>query len=384
MIRLRVPVLAALLFLWLPGPLSAMSLGYKGLLAGWLVGKFERNWDPSLGLRYIPEFYGRLDVTDSAALDAELSFNAFGSAQFLAGQDTQTDGDINPYRMWARFSTAQFEARLGLQKINFGSASLLRPLMWFDSLDPRDPLQLTDGVYGLLLRYYFVNNANVWLWGLYGNDNLRGLESVPTAEDSFEYGGRVQLPLFSGELAATYHHRRADLSRGLLPIPLGSGSDPLIPEHRLGLDGKWDLGVGLWFEFSLTHLDHDLIPRPWERALNLGIDYTFAVGNGLNVLGEHFRFGRAEKLFSACDRVDFSALLLRYPFSILDDVTAIVYYEWERENWYRFLSWQRTYDRWRFNLILFWNPDAFLIYPSQQGANPFSGQGFQFMVVYNY
>ena len=59
----------------------------------------------------------------------------------------------------------------GLQKINFGSATMLRPLMWFDQVDPRDPLQLTDGVWGVLGRYYFLNNANIWLWGLYGNKN---------------------------------------------------------------------------------------------------------------------------------------------------------------------------------------------------------------------
>ena len=68
-----------------------------------------------------------------------------------------------------RYSSDQFELRLGLQKINFGSASMLRPLMWFDQMDPRDPLHLTDGVWGLLARYYFLNNANIWLWGLYGN-----------------------------------------------------------------------------------------------------------------------------------------------------------------------------------------------------------------------
>lgn len=382
--RIRVLISALVLFFGISGALSGVSFGHKGLLAGWLIGKFQQNWNPSLGLRYIPEFYFQQELTGNLSLDSELSLNAVGSMQFRSGRDPQTDGSVDPYRMWVRFSSAQFEIRLGLQKINFGSAALFRPLMWFDSLDPRDPLQLTDGVYGLLMRYYFVNNANIWLWGLYGNDELRGWESVPTAEDSVEYGGRAQVPLFSGELAATYHHRRSDLSKSSLPIPSIPGVDPLTPEDRLGLDGKWDLGVGLWFEFALTHQDNELIPRPWERALSLGIDYTFSLGNGLNVMAEHFRFGRAEKLLAACDRVDFSALFFRYPVSILDDVTAIVYYEWDQGNWYRFLNWQRTYDRWRFNLIVFWNPESFGIYPSQQGSNSFSGQGFQFMVVFNY
>ena len=30
-----------------------------------------------------------------------------------------------------------------------------------EDIDPRDPLQLTNGVWGLLGRYYFMNNANL-------------------------------------------------------------------------------------------------------------------------------------------------------------------------------------------------------------------------------
>jgi hypothetical protein len=48
------------------------------------------------------------------------------------------------------------------------------------------------------------------------------------------------------------------------------------------------------------------------------------------------------------------------------------------------LNWQRTTDRWRFNVIAFWNPDEFLIYPSQPGNNPFAGKGFQLMIAFNY
>lgn len=35
----------------------------------------------------------------------------------------------------------------------------------------REPSQLTDGVYGVLVKYYFQNNANLWAWGLIGNKN---------------------------------------------------------------------------------------------------------------------------------------------------------------------------------------------------------------------
>ena len=154
---------------------SAQTLEHKGLVASWLVGKFEQSVNPQVGVRYIPEFSLSQKFSGSFSLAAELSLNGFGVAQFLSGEDTQTDGDLEPYRFWLRLSTSRFEARLGLQKINFGSAALLRPLMWFDSLDPRDPLQLTDGVYGLLVRYYFQNNANIWALGIVRERNRQGL-----------------------------------------------------------------------------------------------------------------------------------------------------------------------------------------------------------------
>lgn len=136
------------------------------------------------------------------------------------------------------------EVRLGLQKINFGSANMLRPLMWFDQLDPRDPLQLTDGVWGLLGRYYFLNNANLWVWGLYGNNQQKMWETGNTYSGFPELGGRFQTPVPRGELAFTYHYRKADLSEHSLL----SNQPTSVGENRVGIDGKWDLGVGLWFE----------------------------------------------------------------------------------------------------------------------------------------
>jgi hypothetical protein len=284
--------------------------------------------------------------------------------------------------MWLRYSLSQFEARIGLQKINFGSATLLRPLMWFDSMDPRDPLQLTDGVYALLLRYYFVNNTNIWLWGLYGNEKTKGWEAIPTQEDSLEYGGRLQVPLFTGELAMSYHHRRADMEKAtMIPLPPGSA---IVPEDRYALDGKWDIGIGLWIEGTLTHQKHDLIAEPWQRIVNIGLDYTFDIGNGLYILGEHFNLARNQEAFGSGSDTDFTAVLFRYPIGLLDDITGIFYYDWENEDWYRFFSWQRTYDKWRFNIIAFWNPADFQIYPTPPGNNPFVGKGIQVTIIFQY
>jgi len=380
--RLKKAVVLLGIFISALSPLSALDWGYKGLISVWLFDNFERSSDTRLGGRFIPEFSLSQPISNSLSLDVNLSLNAYGNADLGSGDDIQTEGEVKPYRFWLRLATSRFEARLGLQKINFGSASLLRPLMWFDSLDPRDPLQLTDGVYGLLVRYYFQNNANIWVWGLYGNDSAKGWETIATAKDTVEYGGRIQVPLLTGELGLTYHHRRIDLVPAPgAPLPF---SAERVPESRIGLDGKWDLGIGLWLEGTLTHQESDLLPEPWQRAYTLGADYTLGWGNGLNLLAEHLRLDRSAHAFGSGDGVDFSAFFLRYPVSVFVDLTAIFYYDWKEKEFYRFLSWQRTYDRWRFNIIAFWNPDEFLIYAAQQGANPFSGKGIQLTVVFNY
>jgi hypothetical protein len=250
--------------------------------------------------------------------------------------------------------------------------------MWFDRIDPRDPLQITDGVTGLLLKYTFRSNANVWLWGLYGNEDPKGWELYPTARRRPEFGGRVQLPVPKGEIALTYHRRRADTPPR---VPNVRGA---FPEDRIGVDGKWDVGIGLWFEGTLVRANTSSLPLPFRRALTVGADYTFAVGNGLHVLGEHFLLRDSETAFGAGQGMKISAASLSYPLSVLDALSGIFYYDWENRRFYRFLNWRRTYDRWSFHVIGFWNPETFDIYrPGMAGAS-FGGKGIQVMAVFNY
>jgi hypothetical protein len=254
--------------------------------------------------------------------------------------------------------------------------------MWFDRIDPRDPLQLTDGVYAMLARYYFLNNANIWLWGLYDNNDTKGWELAPTEKKTLEYGGRTQLSLWTGEVAITYHHRRADLSS--LIFMTGDTSSHIAPEDRLGLDGKWNIGIGAWFEAVLIRQENDLLRMRYQRQWTVGADYTFAVGNGLYVATEYFRSDNLSKPFASDDGTGFSALSLNYPVSIIDHVSAIIYRDWKNREWYRLITWQQTYDNWSFYILGFWNPENIQIYQNQAGANPFAGTGFQIMVVFNH
>jgi len=251
------------------------ALEFKGLFSGWITGNSKNT---SIGLRYIPDFFIKKSISKKYTFDVEFSLNAYGTGRIHSIDNIEKDGKIKPYRLWLRFSGSQFEVRIGLQKINFGSAALLRPLMWFDRIDPRDPLQITDGVYGLLFRYYFLNNANIWFWGLYGNGKEKGWEVIPSNDRSIEFGGRFQITLFTGEIAFTYHHRKINLSQVLLDQISGYNINP--PESRIAIDGKWDIGDGFWFEGSMIHQQCKALPFELCRSINIGLDYTFGIGNG--------------------------------------------------------------------------------------------------------
>jgi len=361
------------------GTVRAQSLGFKGQAIGWTTLNPAEPFQAQVGLRYIPEISFSLPA-GKYSIDGEFSANIWGSAMWQ-GDSTTLDKQLSPYRMWVRFSGDQFELRAGLQKINFGSAQMFRPLMWFDRIDPRDPLQLTDGIYGLLGRYYFLNNANIWLWVLYGDDKVKGWEIIPSLKNSIEYGGRVQLPLYTGEVAATYHHRTADPT-AVLPDSTTQGMQ--APENRIALDAKIDLIVGLWTEISLTHQDLSFTEQQYKTMLNMGMDYTFNLGNGLNMMAEGFGYLQGERPFANEEGVAFGLLSASYPVNIIHNVSAMLFYDFTNENFYRFINWTVAYDKWSFYVMGFWNPETYSLYNVDPRTSLYGGWGFQLMAVFNH
>lgn len=332
------------------------------------------------GVRYIPQANYDIPQKNSKLIDFEVSANIFGSTNFGSSSSRSTDGQIKPYRVWGRYSGKQFEMRLGLQKINFGSAAMLRPLMWFDRMDPRDPLQLTDGVWGILGRYYFLNNANLWVWGLYGNDEPKTWEVGPTAARTPEWGGRLQIPVWRGEAAFSAHHRQVD-TQSFAPFTTGLSK---IPETRIGFDTKWDLEVGLWLEASLISKQRDFGTLTHQHMVTTGVDYTFGIGNGLNAMIEHLWFAPGRELFDWVESVNFTAFSASYPLSIFANINAIVYYDWKNNQSYNFINIKQDYRKITFYLMGFWNPDTIQL-PQQAGSgNLFAGRGIQLMLVYNH
>lgn len=358
---------------------SRVNLKFTGQASA--VGSWSPNNTLDLfgGARYIPNLNLGVPLKEGRALDFEAAANFSGSLLGHPFDTLSANGDISPYRLWGRYTGKQFELRAGLQKIDFGSSTLLRPLQWFNQIDPRDPLQLTNGVYGVLTKYYFANNANIWLWGLYGNPKQRGYDLTETYDKHPEFGGRFQYPTPNGEIALSYHHRTAD-SRNLL----GPTARQIIPEDRFGLDGKWDLTVGLWFEATHVLKSRNMGLFTNQTLLNLGLDYTFGIGNGLHVVGEHLLSAADQNAFQFSNTAHVSAASASYPLGLWDTLSGMAYYSWSTETVTFFLNYEHQFKRITGYLMAYYNPD------SQQGiiqnelVNQFSGPGIRLMLVYNH
>ncbi|HOP04623.1 MAG TPA: hypothetical protein PL017_00530 [Tenuifilaceae bacterium] len=346
---------------------------FKGQLSAWTNYNITGD-DLAIGGRYIPQVNYSNRFSQKSLFDVELSANIY--LNWYSNADP--DGEIKPYRVWARYSTPQLEIRAGLQKINFGSATMLRPLMWFDQMDPRDPLQLTDGVWGLLGRYYFLNNANIWIWGLYGNNDPKGWEFFGTKEKTPEFGGRIQYPIPLGEAALSYHHRTA-FYYGFTEM-----REMIFPENRFGFDAKIDWYVGLWVEASWKKLSEEYELFTNQTLINIGADYTFGIGNGLLVTYEHLLAAQDSVSFKFENPINFSLMSVSYPVGLFDNVSAIFYYSWDMEQVYSFVNWQRTYNRISLHLMAYWNPENIILPQQSLNSNLFGGKGVQFMFVFNH
>ena len=370
--------------LMLPPELASQEIDFRGQASASLGGNDAPELAARAGLRYIPSIFVEAGVGETSTLDGELALNLFGTASVARDQRVETDTDLELYRGWVRYTTPHFELRAGLQKLSFGSATLFRPLMWFDSIDPRDPLQITKGVYALLGRAYFLGTANLWLWGILGRDELKGWEVIPTEEGSPEFGGRLQMPLFSGEAAVSYHHRTAQFTTTLPAFPAPVQETVSFPEDRIGVDGKWDIGPGIWLEGAVVRQNTEFLPYRWQQAGTIGMDYTFSLGTGLTVMGEFFIQSYTEDMLGAGPTARMAGLMATYPLNLVDNISGIFYYDIGNSDPYAYLDWRRTYDNWTFDLILFANPEQSGFVAGLQQGLSLAGKGIVLLVAFNH
>ena len=352
----------------------------KGQFSSWAHFNPKNPYPLYLGGRYIPQLNYKIQLPKSKLIDFEVSANVYGNAGIHFFDSAYSDGNINPYRAWARYSTEQLEIRAGLQKIDFGTAVMMRALRWFDQVDPRDPLRLTEGVWAGLGRYYFLNNVNIWFWGLYGNKNLKGMEVIKTNMNHPEFGGRLQSPVPRGEAAISYHHRVANTKdmNGLIPIYNE------ITENRIGIDAKWDMVVGLWFEGAWTNKSKNLGIYTNQEVMTAGTDYTFGIGGGLNVVFEHMLIAFDKKAFQFSNTTNFSGLSVNYPIGMFDNINAIIYYDWANNSVYNFVNWYKQFNKTILYIMAYWNPENSKMPTMGAAENLYGGKGLQVMFVFNH
>ena len=358
--------------------LAQQKLNVKGQLSGITSFSPDNDLDWFVGGRYIPEASFKIRLDSIHNLNFNVALNMDASLLFHPFSNSETDGNIDPYRIWVRYTGKQYEIRIGLQKIDFGSASVLRPIQWFNEIDPRDPLAITAGVNAFLGRYYFKNNANIWLWGLYGNEDPRGFDIAGTYKKDPEFGGRFQSPVPKGELAVSYHHRTADATN-IFPSP----DLEQIPENRLGLDGKWDVGVGLWFESAYIKKEKNL----GEQFLGtLGIDYTFPVGSGLMLVVEHMYIEYALDGAGLNAKANTSAINLSYPIGFFDNLSVFATYSWEAEAPSLFVNFQHDFRKVTTYLMAYYTPSTTLNFGNEDSdfVSNFTGPGLRLMVLFKH
>lgn len=358
----------------------------EGQLSAWTSTGDEQQ----LGVRYIPEMRMIYPLNEKKSIDADIALNAsaYVYANRLDSFSVERNTDCKFYRASMRYASSHYELRAGLQKINFGPAKILRSLMWFDHIDFRDPLQFTDGVNALLGRYYCLNNANVWLWGIQNTDDKKGIDLYASDTRHLEIGGRYQFPVPRGEVGFSVNQRYVDPASftAVTHIPITEGI-----ERRYAFDGNWDfLGMGLWCEAALHHtaLTRPATPLPttnasnafWETLCTLGGDYTWSIGTGLHVLGEHAIRSSGTDIDIQSARTNVSAVSFDYTFTILDRIMTIGYYDWDAKKVYSFLRWTRTYDSWQFHGMVFSSQNT----NTQNAPASFQGVGCMIMAAYNY
>jgi hypothetical protein len=375
---MKTPILSTILLivhLSIYGQSKDSYLRFGGQISTWAISQIGENPQQQAALRVLPQLQGKQTLNNNNFLDFEASAQAMFTLKANNFAYDTTSTLLKPYRLQVRWAGQQHELTAGLQKINFGAAKMFRPLMWFDGMDVRDPLQLSNGVNAVLGKYFFENNAAIWAWTVLGNNQTKGWETIATKSYQPEFGLRLEQPFSASEIAFSTHHRSIE--------PFNSNKK--LRETKLGIDAKWDIGAGIWIENSTTITEKNIIELPrFAHMLNIGADYTFDIGNGLGLNAEFLHMQWGDQLLNK-NRTNIIGASVNYPLSIIDQVSAIFFYVPKASMLFNYFSWNRTYDKWSFHAIAFWNPEHMAL-PNfgNSGSQVFSGKGLQVLAKYEF
>jgi len=276
------------------------------------------NWQPRFEISHKTE----------TELELQMEYSCIVKASANCGDEKEADFSLEHYRSWVRFALPQSSLRIGLQRLSIGSAQIIRPLQWFDRIDPLDKSEETMGVKAALFKHNWLNNSNLWLWSVWGEDTVKGNEFIASKDNSAEFGARYQRPNPLGESALSCHLRQ-----------LLSGQ-----EYRLGFDHRYDGPIGAWLEASASRFDTSLPLPGYSTGLTIGLDYTIGIGNGLALTNENMLLNRGDTIAKLHADNVITALMTNYPLGLLDSLTLLALYDYTFESGNLAVVWRRAYD----------------------------------------
>ena len=340
---------------------TAQALSTKGQL--WVSGlkgdnalARQSSFETSIG--YIPTLSLYKELPNNRLLDVEW---AVRFEQYYSGDSLILD-ELEPHRVWVRFFSQTVELRLGIQRITFGPAQVLRALSWFDTIDLKDPTGQTDGIDAFRLRWYPSNSLALWSW------------VIQNEHATVSFGGRGELSTDIIEWGLTVHHDPSDS----LQMIGQTGASIGQPHNRAALDFRYDGFVGLWNESVLIFSKDKNI-----KMFTVGVDYTLPIASGILLMTESMLISDTQ---INSDHL-YTALMVSIPMGMVNQLMFITQLDWEEEKNYNYLRWSSTYDHYSLNFIASISPkhSAYNISDNVlQNTVAGFGTNVQLMFIYNH
>jgi len=327
----------------------SFSYSYKGQL--WLDANYIQDSNNLSYFGYIAE----ISTIKSNDFDFEWSRRLISEYH-----DLDTNNKNENYRLWIRYTKPKYDIRFGLQKISFGTASLLRPLNWFDTIDFSSTTGQTTGVEALKSQFFLQNNSVLSVWCI---DN-----------EKISCGSRFEFLNNLGSFGLTYYNDRNNLAHEVFKVPQVIENQPVIlfpgKNHRFGFDYRYDGLFGLWLEgSSILSSSKDINLNRFD-LFTAGTDYTFPILNGLLLSSESMYFSIISEDNWVLNQTT-SSLIASMPVGILNDIMFITIKDWETKDSYNLLRWSTTFDYFSINCMVSMNPSEV-------------NDSFKIMFIYNH
>tara|TARA_Y100001970_G_scaffold268372_1_gene359565 strand:- start:8927 stop:9952 length:1026 start_codon:yes stop_codon:yes gene_type:complete len=276
-----------------------------------------------------------------------------------------SDYNNQDYRYWFRYKNNIIDLKIGLQKISFGSAFILRNLNWFDSIDFRNTTNQTIGQKALQLKYFSKMNYNFNFWAIPDNNN------------DVSYGSRLEFSNKFGNYGLVFYKDNTNYNHSVINMPQIISNQGFLVDflqlkenERIGIDYRYDGIFGLWLESSYIKSINSFNLLNSMNFATMGIDYTVNIYNGIYVLYELMSY-KFEAIDNSVLDGHISSLMIQYPIGILYDLSFIRIFDNQIKDTYSLIRLITTYDYFTVNYSYSFNPSEY-------------GDNFQVKIIYNY